>query len=172
MSTVERTGVAEFRGRPVTLVGPEIRPGDVAPDFTVLTSDFSPVSLSSSKGTVRVFSVVPSLETPVCDLQTRRFDEEASALPGVTTFAVSVDLPFAQARWCAASNAGRVRAVSDHRDVSFGIAYGVLVKELRLLARAVFVVDRADRVVHAQYVPSLGDHPDYDAALAAAHTAV
>ncbi|MCX5199516.1 thiol peroxidase [Streptomyces sp. NBC_00249] len=167
----ERTGVTTFRGNPVTLLGPEIAAGGRAPDFTVLGNDMAPVRFSSLSGTTRVISVVPSLETPVCDLQTRRFDEALAELDGATVLTVSVDLPFAQARWCGAAGTARVRTVSDHRDLSFGLAYGVVIKEFRLLARAVFVVDAADTVVHAEYVPEVGRHPDYDAALAAARTA-
>lgn len=167
----ERTGVTTFRGRPVTLLGPAIAAGDRAPDFTVAGPDMAPVTFSSLRGTVRVISVVPSLETPVCDLQTRRFNEEAAGLGDVAVLTVSVDLPFAQARWCGAAGVQGVRVLSDHRDLSFGHAYGVVIKEFRLLARAVFVVDAGDTVVHAEYVPEVGELPDLDAALAAARAA-
>jgi len=169
--TAERTGVATFQGRPVTLLGPQLAPGDPAPEFTVLANDFSPVTLASSGGTVRILSAVPSLDTPVCDQQTRRFNEAAAGLDGVSVLTISADLPFAQRRWCGASGLDGVQTASDHRDLSFGQAYGVAVAELRLLSRAVFVVDSADRIVHAQYVPEIGQHPDYDAALAAARAA-
>jgi thioredoxin-dependent peroxiredoxin len=170
MSTVvERTGVATFRGRPVTLLGTEVRQGDAAPDFTVLASDMSPVTLASFAGTVRVIAAVPSLDTGVCDQQTRRFNEEAAKMDGVNVLTVSADLPFAQARWCGAAGVDRVHTLSDHRDLSFGLAYGVAVKELRLLARAVFVVDAEGTVLHAEYVPEVGQHPDYEAAIAAAN---
>jgi thioredoxin-dependent peroxiredoxin len=169
---MERTGVTTFRDRPVTLVGPEIKVGDQAPDFTVLANDFSPVNLASAKGSVRVFSVVPSLDTSVCDAQTRRFNEELASLDGISVLAVSVDLPFAQQRWCGAAGIDAVQTVSDYRDLSFGHAYGVLVKELRLLARSVFVVDRSDTVVHAEYVSAIGRHPDYAAAFKAARAAL
>lgn len=161
-----RTGVT-FRGRPVTLTGSEVKVGDPAPPFTVVANDFSPLGLDFAPGTVRILSAVPSLDTDVCDQQTRRFHEEASSLDGVSALTVSVDLPFAQARWCGASGLERVRTASDHRDLSFGQAYGVVVAEFRLLARAVFVVDRADQLVHVEYVPEIGAHPDYEAALAA-----
>ncbi|MBY8870787.1 thiol peroxidase [Micromonospora sp. PLK6-60] len=172
MTTIaERTGVTTFRGRPVTLLGTPVSVGDKAPDFTVLGTDMSPVTLASSRGTVRIISAVPSLETPVCDQQTRRFHEAAQGVDGLRVLTVSVDLPFAQQRWCGAAGLADVQTLSDHRDVSFGLAYGVLIKELRLLARAVFVVDANDDVVHAQYVPAIEQHPDHDAALAAARAA-
>lgn len=166
----ERVGVTTFRDRPVTLLGREVRVGDRAPEFTALGNDMSPVTLADSAGTVRVISVVPSLETPVCDQQTRRFNEEAANLDA-TVLTVSVDLPFTQARWCGTAGADAVRTVSDYRDLSFGQAYGVVIKELRLLARAVFVIDAADTVVHAEYVPAVEQHPDYDAAVTAARDA-
>ncbi len=169
--TVERLGVTTFRDRPVTLLGEGLAVGDRAPEFTALANDMSPVTLSSSAGTVRVISTVPSLETPVCDQQTRRFNEEAATLDRVTVLTVSVDLPFTQARWCGAAGIDAVQTVSDYRDLSFGLAYGVVIKELRLLARAVFVVDADDTVVHAEYVPAVGQHPDYEAAVDAARAA-
>ncbi|MEV0155442.1 thiol peroxidase [Micromonospora sp. NPDC050686] len=167
----ERTGVTTFRGRPVTLLGTPVSVGDKAPDFTVVANDMSPVTLDSSRGTVRIISAVPSLETPVCDQQTRRFHEAAEGIEGLQVLTVSVDLPFAQQRWCAAAGLTGVQTLSDHRDLSFGHAYGVLIKELRLLARAVFVVDAHDEVVHAEYVPAIEQHPEYDAALAVARAA-
>jgi thioredoxin-dependent peroxiredoxin len=171
LTTAERTDVTTFRGHPVTLLGTTVGVGDRAPDFTVLAGDMSPVTLASSRGSVRVISSVPSLETPVCDQQTRRFNEEAAGMDGVIALTVSVDLPFAQNRWCGAAGLPDARTLSDHRDLSFGLAYGVAIKELRLLARAVFVVDARDRVVHVEYVPAIERHPDYDAALEAARTA-
>lgn len=171
MTSIERTGVTTFRGTPVTLLGPEVAAGDRAPDFTVLGHDMAPVRFSSLSGTTRVISVVPSLETPVCDLQTRRFHEAVAGPGGVPVLTVSVDLPFAQARWCGAAGVEGVRTLSDHRDLSFGLAYGVVIKEFRLLARAVFVVDAADTVVHAEYVPEVGQLPDLDAAMTAAQKA-
>ncbi len=165
---VERSSAVSFKGGPVTLVGPEIHVGDRAPDFTVLASDLSPVTLASSKGKVRIISVVPSLDTPVCDAQTRRFNEEAARLPDVEVLTVSMDLPFAQKRWCGAAGVDKVKMLSDHRDASFGTAWGTLIKELRLQARAVFVVDKNDMVRHAEYVKEITSHPNYEAALAAA----
>ncbi|MBI3686160.1 MAG: thiol peroxidase [Actinobacteria bacterium] len=169
---MERAGVTTFQGRPVTLLGPEVRVGATAPDFTVLADDFSPVTLAASKGTVRIFSVVPSLDTGVCDQQTRRFNDEATRLGGVTIMTVSVDLPFAQKRWCGAASVEATQTVSDYRDLSFGLAYGVVIAEFRLLARAVFVVDSSDQVVHVEYVPEVGQHPHYSAAIEAVRTAM
>ena len=140
----------------------------LAPDFTVLANDLSPVTLADSKGKVRLISVVPSLDTGVCATQTRKFNEEAAALgDDVTILTVSVDLPFAQARWCGAEGIEAVQTVSDHRDLSFGEAYGVVIKELRLLARSVFVIDKDDKVVYVEYVSEVTDHPDYDKAIEA-----
>lgn len=155
----------------MTLIGPEIHVGDKAPDFAVLAGDLSTVTLGSSAGKVRIISVIPSLDTPVCDAQTRRFNEEAARLPGVEILTISMDLPFAVKRWCAAASVDRVKALSDHRDASFGTAWGTLIKELRLEARAVFVIDKNDVVRHAEYVKEIADHPNYDAALAAAKSA-
>jgi len=164
----ERKSAVTFKGNPLTLVGPELKAGDKAPDFTVLAMDLSPVTLNNSRGKVRLISVVPSLDTPVCDQQTRRFNEEAAKLPGnVVVLTVSADLPFAQARFCGAAKVDRVQVLSDHRDVSFGQAYGVLIKELRLLSRSVFVVDSSDKVRYVEVVKEVTNHPDYDAALKA-----
>ncbi|MFJ7841522.1 thiol peroxidase [Lysinibacillus sphaericus] len=157
-----------FKKGPVTLIGNEVKVGDQAPDFTVLANDLSPVSLNDSEGKIRLFSVVPSLDTGVCDAQTRRFNEEAANLgDDVVIYTVSVDLPFAQKRWCGAAGIDAVQTVSDHRDLSFGEAYGVYIKELRLLARAVFVVDATGKVTYVEYVPEATDHPNYEAAIAA-----
>jgi thiol peroxidase len=169
-SSTERTGVVTFKGNPLTLIGPEIRVGERAPEFQVLSQDLSVVKLSDAKGKVRILSIVPSLDTPVCDAQTRRFNEEAARLPGAEVWTISMDLPFAQRRWCGAAGIDRVKVLSDHRDASFGQAFGCLVKELRLLARAVFVIDAADTVRHAEYVREVTTHPNYDAALAAARS--
>ncbi|WP_110927221.1 thiol peroxidase [Bacillus massiliglaciei] len=160
-----------FKNEPVTLVGTEVKVGEKAPDFTVLANDLSPVTLSDTKGSVRIISVVPSIDTGVCDAQTRKFNEEAGKIEGVTVLTISNDLPFAQKRWCAASGLENVQVLSDHRDLSFGEAYGVLMKELRLLARSVFVIDSNDIVTYAEYVPEGTTHPDYEAALAAAKAA-
>ena len=168
----ERTGITTFRGKSVTLLGTAVNVGDKAPDFTVIANDMSPVTLASSRGSVRIISSVPSLETPVCDQQTRRFNEEAQGIDGVNVLTVSVDLPLAQMRWCGAAGLENVKTYSDHRDLSFGHAYGVVIKELRMLARAVFVVDASDELVHAEYVPAVDQHPAYEAAIAAARAAI
>lgn len=172
-SAQERAGVITFKGSPLTLLGPEIRPGDRAPEFQVLAQDLTGVKLSDGTGKALIVSVVPSLDTPVCDAQTRRFNEEAGRLPGGTEiWTISMDLPFAQRRWCGAAGIDRVKVFSDHRDAGFGLAYGCVVKELRLLARAVFVIDKAGIVRHVEYVREMTTHPNYDAALAAARKLV
>jgi thiol peroxidase len=168
----ERTGVTAFRGRPVTLTGPQIRPGDPAPDFTALASDMSAVTFASLPAGVVLLSSVPSLDTDVCSVETRRFDEEAGRLDGLTVLTVSADLPFAQQRWYADSDAKHIQVASDHRDMAFGQAYGVAIKELRLLARAVFVVNADGMVTYVEYVPELSAHPDYDGVLAAVREAL
>ncbi|TKC15802.1 thiol peroxidase [Robertmurraya kyonggiensis] len=160
-----------FKGNPVTLIGTEVKVGDKAPNFTVLANDLSPVTLEDTKGQVRLISVVPSVDTGVCDAQTRRFNEEAAKLDNVKVLTVSVDLPFAQKRWCAAAGIENVQTVSDHRDLSFGEAYGVVMQELRLLARSVFVVDSTDTVTYVEYVSEGTDHPNYEAAIEAAKAA-
>ncbi|MEH7388179.1 thiol peroxidase [Bacillus sp. JJ1521] len=160
-----------FKNNPVTLLGNEVKVGDQAPDFTVLANNLTPVTLADSKGSVRLISVVPSLDTGVCDAQTRRFNEEAAGLGNVKILTVSVDLPFAQARWCGANGIENVQTLSDHRDLSFGEAYGVAIQELRLLARAVFVVDSNDTVTYVEYVSEATNHPNYEAALEAAKAA-
>ena len=162
----ERTGLITMRGNPLTLVGNEIKVGEMAPDFTALDNNLSPVSLSSFRGKICILSAVPSLDTPVCDLETRKFNEEASRLgPDVVILTISMDLPFAQKRWCAASGVNKVQTLSDHRDASFGASYGVLIKELRLLARAVFLVDRKGVLQYVQIVKELTNEPDYEAIL-------
>jgi thioredoxin-dependent peroxiredoxin len=160
-----------FANNPVTLIGNEVKVGDKAPNFSVLANDLSPVTLEDSKGSVRLISVVPSIDTGVCDAQTRRFNEEASKLENVKILTVSVDLPFAQQRWCAAAGIENVQTVSDHRDLSFGEAYGVAIQELRLLARAIFVVDSNDQVTYVEYVSEVTNHPNYEAAIEAAKQA-
>lgn len=160
-----------FKQNPVTLVGSEVKKGDQAPNFTVLANDLSEVTLKDYKDNVKLISVVPSLDTGVCDAQTRRFNEEASELNNVKVLTVSMDLPFAQKRWCGANGIENVDTLSDHRNASFGEAYGVLIQELRLLTRAVFVVNSNNEVVHAEYVPEATDHPNYEAAIEAAREA-
>lgn len=160
-----------FKESPVTLLGSEVKVGDKAPNFTVLANDLSEVTLNESKGQVRLISVVPSLDTGVCDAQTRRFNEEASKLKNVKILTISVDLPFAQKRWCGANGIEEVQTLSDHRDLSFGEAYGVAIQELRLLTRAVFVVDSSDKVTYVEYVPEATNHPNYEVAIEAAKSA-
>jgi thiol peroxidase len=139
---VEQKGLITFKGNPLTLVGNEVKVGQMAPDFVVIDNNLTPVKFSSYHGKVCIISSVVSLDTPVCDTQTRKFNEEASRLgPGVMILTISMDLPFAQKRWCGAAGVKRLQTLSDHRDASFGMAYGILIKELRLLARAVFIVD-------------------------------
>ncbi len=159
----------KFKGNPIELEGPEIKVGDKAPEFSVLDNDLQQKHLSDWAGKTRIISVVPSLDTPVCDSQSRRFNEEAAKLGGDTVvLTISVDLPFAQKRWCAGAGAKNLELLSDHRDLSFGKAYGTLIPALRLLARAVFVVGPDDKIHHVEYVPEVTEHPDYDTALAAA----
>lgn len=156
-----------FKDQPMTLPNAEVKVGETAPDFKALANDLSEKGINDYKG-VRIISVVPSLDTGVCDAQTRRFNEEAGKLGDVTVITVSVDLPFAQKRWCGAAGLEDVVTLSDHRDLSFGDAYGVTMKELRLLARAVFVVDSNNKVVYVEYVSEATNHPNYEAALDAA----
>lgn len=160
-----------MKGKPVTLVGERLRVGQTAPDFTLVDKDLNTVSLADTSG-VRIFASVPSLDTPVCDAEARRFNEEAVKLPGVTVYVVSMDLPFAQARWCGAAGVENVVTLSDHRDASFGKNYGVLIEGLRLLARAIFVVDANNKITHVEYVPEVSSEPNYDEALAAAKAAL
>ena len=165
----ERTGIITFQGNPLTLVGNEIEAGDAAPDVELLDNELSPVRLSSLKGQVAVLVAVPSLDTSVCDVEVRRFNEAAATLgDDVAVRAISMDLPFAQARWCGAAGIANVQTLSDHRDAAFGTAYGLLIKELRLLARAVFVVDREGTIRYVQLVNEVTDEPNYDDALDAA----
>ncbi|MDI6448283.1 thiol peroxidase [Anaerobaca lacustris] len=165
----ERTGLVTSKGNPVTLLGPEVKVGQPAPDVELTANDLSTVKLSSFKGKVCIIASVPSLETSVCDTETRRFNEAASKMgDDVAVLAVSMDLPFAQARWCGAAGVKNVQTLSDHRDAAFGASYGVLIKGLRLLARAVFVVDRQGVVRYTELVKEVGSEPDYEAALAAA----
>lgn len=156
-----------LKGNPFTLEGEEVQVGQSAPDFSLVANDLSSVSLADTNG-VRIFSVVPSLDTPVCDQQTRRFNEELASLPGVSVYTVSADLPFAQKRWCGAAGIDQVVTLSDYRDRAFGANWGTMINELKIDCRAVFVVDAAGKVVHAEYVGEIAEHPDYDAALAAA----
>jgi len=162
----ERTGMITMKGDPLTLIGDELKLGDPAPDVEMLDNDLSSVKLSSFRGKVCVISSVPSLDTPVCDMETRRFNEEAGRLGAdVVILTISMDLPFAQKRWCGAAGVNRVTTLSDHRYAAFGEAFGVLIKEMRLLARAVFVVDRGVRIRYIQLVRELTQEPDYETVL-------
>ena len=162
----ERTGIVTMKGNPLTLVGKELIEGDSAPDFEALDNDLLPVRLSSFRGKVCVISSVPSLDTPVCDMETRRFNEEAGNLSSdVSILTISMDLPFAQKRWCGAAGVDRIITLSDHREAEFGTKYGVLIKELRLLARALFVVDREGVIRYIQIVKEISQEPDYDTVL-------
>jgi thiol peroxidase len=164
----ERAGAVIFGGKPATLLGKGLKVGDAAPDFTLVGNDMKPVKLADFRGKVLVISSVPSLDTPVCDMETRRFNTEAAKLgPDVVILTVSMDLPFAQKRWCGAAGVDKVTTASDHRDASFGTAYGVLVKDVRLLARCVFVVDRQGVIRYIQLVKETGTEPDYAPVLAA-----
>ena len=167
-SVQERNGIVTFKGNPLTLIGPEIRVDSRAPDFQVLGQDLSPVTLANFAGKTLLISIVPSLDTPVCDAQTRRFNQEAAQLGNIEILTISMDLPFAQKRWCGAAGIDKVIVVSDHKDASFGTAYGVLIKELRLLSRSIFLIDATGTVRYVEYVPEVTSHPNYDAALVAA----
>jgi thiol peroxidase len=167
---MERPGATTMKGNPLTLIGPELKAGDKAPDFEVVDTSLKPVSLNTTNG-VRIFSVVPSLDTPVCDAQTKRFNEAAASLPSVEIYTVSMDLPFAQKRWCGAFGVDNVKMLSDHRSGSFGENYGTLIKDLRIQSRAIFVVDKDNTIRYAEYVKEVADHPNYDAALEAARAA-
>lgn len=165
----ERTGELTFKGNPLTVIGKKLNVGDKAPDFTLLANDLSPVTLATDAGKVRIVSVVPSLDTPVCDTQTRKFNESVAQFGGkAVCYTVSADLPFAQKRWCGNAGVQNVVTLSDHRDMNFGNAYGTHIKELRLEQRAVFVIDGNGIVQYAEYVPEVAQEPNYDAPLAKA----
>lgn len=161
----ERPGAVTFKGNPLTLLGPELKEGQKAPDFDVVDKTMQPFNLGKSGSGVRIFSVVPSLDTPVCDMQTKRFNEESGKLSGVKIYTVSMDLPFGQTRWAGAFGVDDVVMLSDHKSGSFGTAYGTLIKEWRILSRAIFVVDQNDVIRHVEYVKEVADHPDYESAL-------
>lgn len=162
---MERKGAVTLKGNPLTLIGPELRVGDKAPDFACVDNTLKPVTLSDTAGRVRIFSVVPSLDTPVCDAQTKRFNEEAARNPGMEIYTISVDLPFGQKRYCNNYGIDNIKMLSDHRDTSFGENYGTLIKELRIESRAIFVLDKDNVLRHVQYVKEVGEHPDYESAL-------
>jgi thioredoxin-dependent peroxiredoxin len=170
MVPMERTGATTLRGNPLTVLGPQLKSGDQAPDFHAVDDALKPVDLAATGNGVRVFSVVPSLDTPVCDAQTKRFNEEAGKLPNVSIYTISMDLPFAQKRWCGAFGVDHVKMISDHREGSFGQAYGTLIKELRIMSRAIFVLDPGNTIHYVEYVKEVADHPNYESALAAARS--
>ena len=164
----ERAGIVTFKGNPLTLFGDEVRVGEKARPFTVLANDLTEVTLASFAGKKKLISVVPSLDTQVCELQTKRFNDEATKLSSdIVVLTISMDLPFAQHRFCDSYKIDRVKVLSDHREASFGLAYGVLIKELRLLARSIFILDKEDTIRYIEQVKELTSHPDYDKALAA-----
>jgi len=165
---MERPAATTMRGKPLTLLGPELKAGEKAPDFAAVTDSLQDVNLEKTGHAVRIFSVIPSLDTPVCDAQTKRFNEEAAKLDGIEIYTVSMDLPFAQKRWCGAFGVDKVKMLSDHRTGSFGENYGTMIKELRIESRAIFVLDKDGTIKYVEYVKEVADHPNYEAALAAA----
>lgn len=162
----EKIGEVTFKGKTLTLLGKEVKVGDTFPDFVLLANDLTELKSSDTKG-VRVFTTVPSLDTPVCDAQVRRFNLEAAKLPNVSIYAVSADLPFAQKRWCGGAGVDKVKTFSDHRTMAFAEALGLHIKELRLIARSVFVVDSAGKVLYKELVKEVTNAPDYEKALEA-----
>ncbi|MEM6459366.1 MAG: thiol peroxidase [Planctomycetota bacterium] len=169
----ERAEAVTLKGNPMTLVGDELKVGDAAPDFSLKANDMSDKTLADYAGKVKLLSVVPSIDTPVCDTETRRFNTEAAGLgEDVVVLTVSVDTPMAQKRWCGAAGVDAVECLSDFKDHSFGTAYGVRIKEIGLLARQVFVIDRDGKITYTELVKEVADEPDYDAALAAAKAAL
>lgn len=171
---MERVGIFKFGGNDATVVGPDVQVGQQAPEFTVMTQDWSTFNgLKDTRGKVRIIGSLPSLSTSVCDRETRRFNQEATGLDeGIVILTVSMDLPFMLKNWCAAAGINRVITLSDHKNADFGQKYGVLLKDQRILRRAIFVVDRNDQVVYSAYMPVLGDEPDYSKVLEAAKRAL
>lgn len=167
----QKTRSTILQGKEIPLAGPELRIGDKAPNFSVVDNTLQAVDLAGTGSGMRIFSVVPSLDTPVCDAQTKRFEEEAEKLDGVKIYTVSMDLPFAQKRWCGNFGINKVAMLSDHRSGSFGENYGTLIPDVRIESRAIFVVDGNDVLRHVEYVKAVGDHPNYEAALKAAKAA-
>ncbi len=163
----KRKDVVTMGGNPMTLLGKEIKVGDSAPDFTALKSDMSPYSLKDAGDKIKIISVVTSLDTGICEMQTIKFNEEASELDDVVIITLSVDLPFAQKRFCSANSIDKVITLSDHRDLDFGLKYGFVMEEVRLLSRGIVVLDKNNKVVYVEYLDQIGKHPDYDKALEA-----
>jgi len=172
--TTERFGIVKFRGQAVTVIGADLKPGEAAPEFSVQTLDWTTFNgLASTAGKVRIITALPSLDTEVCDRETRRFNVEAAALSkDITILAISTDLPYAQKRWCGAAEVDQVTVLSDHMGLDFGTKYGCLIKEARILRRAAFVVDRSGKITYAAYMPALGEEPNYAEVLAAAQAAL
>ncbi len=164
---MERPAAVTLNGKPKTLIGPELKPGDPAPDFECVDMTLKPVNLAGTGTKVRIFSVVPSLDTPICDMQTKRLNDEWSKLSGIDIYTISVDLPFAQNRWCDNFGVHNVKMLSDYLACSFGKAYGTLIPDLRLETRAMFVLDGENVIRYVEYVPEVASHPDYDAVLSA-----
>ena len=168
----ERAGAVTMRGNPLTLVGPELKVGEAAPAFTLIGAGMKPVSLADYKGKVKIISTIPSVDTPVCDAETRRYKEEAAKLTAdVVVMTFSMYMKFAQSRWCGAAGVDKVTTLSDYRGAHFGESYGVLIKELFLLARVVFVLDKNDKIVHVEYVKEVANQPDFESTLEAARKA-
>ncbi|SHD78223.1 putative peroxiredoxin [[Clostridium] ultunense Esp] len=161
----KRKDLVTMGGNPVTLIGREIKIGDKAPNFTVLKSDLEKYSLKDAGDSIKIISVVPSLDTGVCELQTTRFNQEAAEIEDVVILTISVDLPFAQKRFCSAHNIDRVITLSDHRDLSFGMNYGFVIEELRLLSRGIVILDKDNIVRYVEYVKEVGEHPNYNRAI-------
>jgi thiol peroxidase len=158
----ERTGIITFKGNPFTLLGPSLKAGDKAPEFRVVDTSMTPVTLADFRGKIKIISAVPSLDTPVCDMETRRFNQEATHFPDkVVILTISMDLPFAQARWCGGAGIDLVKTLSDYQERSFALAYGVLIKELQLLTRSIFILDITDTIRYIQFVREITDEPDY-----------
>ncbi len=171
-NSIDSARTTILNGNALSLDGPELKVGETAPDFDVVDSSLQNVTLEKTGKDVRIFSVIPSLDTPVCDAQTKRFEDEAAQLPDVRIFTVSMDLPFAQQRWCGNFGINRVTMLSDHKSGSFGEQYGTLIPDLRIESRAIFVVDAEGKLRHVEYVKEVAAHPDYEAALEAARGAV
>ena len=170
--TLERFGIVKFRGQPVTVLGEDLRPGQAAPEFTVQTLDWAPFhGLADTLGKVRIIAAFLSVDTDTCDRELHRFNQEAAALSkDIAILVISNDLPYAQNRWCGAAGVDQVTVLSDHMTADFGLKYGVLIKEARVLRRAVFVVDRGGKIAYAAYMPALGVEPNYAEVLAAARS--
>ena len=172
--TIERTGVIKFKGQDVTVLGGDLKAGEAVPEFTVQNLDWAQFhGLADTAGKVRIISAVLSLETDVCDRETKRFNQEAASLgKDIAILVISADLPYTQKRWCGAAGVDQVTVLSDHMTTDFGLKYGVLIKEARVLRRAVFVVDRSGKLTYVAYMPALGEEPDYAEVLKAAKAAL